>query len=130
MLVLAARIMEEFPVRKVVQEGELYFLRGSTNFFLWQYRVFWEQGGLQFLECLGVVNVIRVEMRVPVVTFIGEVKKSFGGFLGGSDGKESACNAEDLGSILGSWRSLDREWLPTPVFLPGEFPRTEDPGEL
>ena len=40
---------------------------------------------------------------------------------GGSDGKESACNARDLGlsrveKIL--WR---REWLPTSVFLPGEF---------
>jgi len=45
------------------------------------------------------------------------------GFPGGSDGKESACNAGDqeglnpcVGKIL--WR---REWLPTPVFLPGEF---------
>ena len=28
------------------------------------------------------------------------------GFLGGSDGKESACNAEDLGPISGSGRSL------------------------
>ena len=27
------------------------------------------------------------------------------GFPGGSDGKESACNAGDLGSILGSGRS-------------------------
>ena len=40
----------------------------------------------------------------------------------GSDGKESACNAGDAGSIPGSgrfpWR---KEWLPTPVFLPGEF---------
>ena len=25
------------------------------------------------------------------------------------------------------WR---REWLPTPVFLPGESPRTEEPGRL
>ena len=45
-----------------------------------------------------------------------------GGFPGGSDGKESTCNAGDLGLIIGSgrfpWR---REWLPTPVFLPGEF---------
>ena len=44
------------------------------------------------------------------------------GFPGGSDGPESACNAGDQGSIprLGKipWR---REWLPTPVFLPGEF---------
>jgi len=44
------------------------------------------------------------------------------GFPGGSDGKESACNAGDLGSIceLGRfpWR---KAWQPTPVFLPGEF---------
>ena len=43
------------------------------------------------------------------------------GFPGGSDGKGSACNAGDLGSIPGlgrfPWR---RKWQPTPVFLPGE----------
>ena len=33
-----------------------------------------------------------------------------------ADSKESACNAGDLGSIPG----LKREWLPTPIFLPGE----------
>ena len=38
----------------------------------------------------------------------------FVGFLGGSDGKESACNAGDWGSIPGLGRSL------TPVFSPGE----------
>ena len=31
------------------------------------------------------------------------------GFTGGSDGKESACNAGDLGSIPGWERSLDPE---------------------
>ena len=42
-------------------------------------------------------------------------------FPGGSDGKESACNAGDLGSIPGWGRSPgERKWLPTPVFLPGE----------
>ena len=44
------------------------------------------------------------------------------GFSGGSDSKESAYNAGDLSLIPGSgrfpWR---RKWLPTPVFLPGEF---------
>ena len=44
------------------------------------------------------------------------------GFLGGSDVKESACNAGDLGLIFWvgkiSWR---RECQPTPVFSPGEF---------
>ena len=47
----------------------------------------------------------------------------FLGFTCGSAGKESACNAGDLGLIpdLGRfpWRS---EKLPTPVFWPGEFP--------
>ena len=36
--------------------------------------------------------------------------------MGDSDGKQSACNAGDLGSIPGLGR-----WLHTPVFLPGEF---------
>ena len=44
------------------------------------------------------------------------------GFPGGSDGKESTCNAGDLGSIPG----LE----PTPVFLPEKSPWTEEPGGL
>ena len=42
------------------------------------------------------------------------------GFPGGSDHKESACNAEDPGSIpgLGPSRGEERN---TPVFWPGEF---------
>ena len=46
------------------------------------------------------------------------------GFPGGSDGKEYACKAGDLGSIpwVGKipWR---RAWQPTPEFLPGESHR-------
>ena len=43
------------------------------------------------------------------------------GFPGGSDGKESGCNAGDLGSIPGSGRApWRREWQPTPVFWPRE----------
>ena len=53
------------------------------------------------------------------------------GFPGGSDGKESTCNAGDLGfdPWVGKipWR---RAWQPSPVFLPGESPRTEEPGGL
>ena len=46
----------------------------------------------------------------------------FTGFLGGSDGKESVYNAGDPVSSPGSGRSpWRREWLPTPVFMPGEF---------
>ena len=44
------------------------------------------------------------------------------GFPGGSAGRESACNVDDLGSIPGlgrfPWR---RERLPNPVFWPGGF---------
>ena len=42
------------------------------------------------------------------------------GFPDSSVGKESACSAGDPGSIPGKihWR---RDWLPTPVFWPGEF---------
>ena len=45
------------------------------------------------------------------------------GFSCGSAGKESACNAGDLGSIPGLGRSPGegKGWLPTPVFWPGEF---------
>ena len=42
------------------------------------------------------------------------------GFPGGSDGKESACNAGDLGSTSGLGDPRRREWQPTPVFLPRE----------
>ena len=42
-----------------------------------------------------------------------------GGFPGGSDNKESACNAGDPGSIPGLGRTpWRRKWQPTPIFLP------------
>ena len=54
--------------------------------------------------------------------FGGEWKHVWG-FPGGSDGKESACNAGDLGfdPWVGKipWR---RAWQPTQIFLPGESP--------
>ena len=41
---------------------------------------------------------------------------------GGSDGKESACNAGNPSLIPGLGRfPWKREWQSTPVFLPGEF---------
>ena len=53
------------------------------------------------------------------------------GFPGASDGKESICDVGDLGSVLGLGRSPGGgAWQPTPVFLPGESPWTEEPGGL
>ena len=45
------------------------------------------------------------------------------GFPGGSAGKESVCNAGDLGSIRGLVRPPEegKGYLPTPVSWPGEF---------
>ena len=39
-------------------------------------------------------------------------------FPGGSDGKESACNAGDLDLSRVEKMPWGREWMPTPVFLP------------
>ena len=57
------------------------------------------------------------------------------GFPGGSDGKESVCNAGDRFRSQG-WEDPLEEgmatqyWQSTPVFLPGESPWTEEPGGL
>ena len=59
---------------------------------------------------------------------LGRLKE---GFPGGSDGKESACNVRDLGSIPGMERPLgEGHGHPMVVYLPGESPWTEEPGEL
>ena len=59
-------------------------------------------------------------MGVFILAKIGRVVKYL--YPGGSDGKESACNAGDLSSIPGvgkiPWRT---EWQPTPVFFSGKF---------
>ena len=66
----------------------------------------------------------RAKFSFPLPVIRGPCVSSLG-FPGGSDRKESTCNARaagDVGSIPGwgkiPWRM---ERLPTPVFLPGEF---------
>ena len=51
------------------------------------------------------------------------------GFPGGSDGKESACSAGDLGSIPGSGRSPGAGNGYALQYSCLENPRTEEPGE-
>ena len=52
----------------------------------------------------------------------------FRGIPGGSDNKQSACNAGGFDPWMGkiSWR---RKWQPIPVSLPGEF-HAGEPGGL
>ena len=76
-------------------------------------------------KMLNVVRKIEKGSR-----FLQPIQLSVWGFPGGSEGKESAYNAGDLGLILGLGRSPGkipgnpwrRAWQPTPVFLPGESP--------
>ena len=87
---------------------------------------------VQFLISHKDVIKIRGDLLEPQCTFLAKIRFIGDyiilslhvclGFPGGSAGKESACNAGDLGSIPGvgeiPWR---KERLPTPVFSPGEF---------
>ena len=54
----------------------------------------------------------------------------FGGFPGGSDGKESACNAGDQSSIPGLGRSLEKEMATHCSILVWKIPWTEETGRL
>ena len=68
--------------------------------------------------CQGQVEELGLALLEPILGALeGKV-----GFLGGSDGKESALQCGrprfDLWAEKIPWR---RELLPTPVFLPGEF---------
>ena len=52
----------------------------------------------------------------------------FGHFAGGSDGKESACNAGDWGSVLGVERSSKTGMATHSSILSWSIPWTEEPG--
>ena len=52
------------------------------------------------------------------------------GFPGGSDSKESACNAGDSGLIPGSGRSPEKEMATHSNVLAWEIPWIEEPGGL
>ena len=49
---------------------------------------------------------------------------------GGSEGKASACNAGDPGSILGWEDLLEKEMAPHSSILAWRIPWTEEPGRL
>ena len=70
---------------------------------------------IELKEVLGFLKYNTVHIK----TFL----KDIWDFPGGSDGKASAYNAGDPGSIPELGRSQRRKWQPTPVFLPGESHR-------
>ena len=62
--------------------------------------------------------------------FIYEVFNCILGFPGGSDGKASACNVRNLGSIPGSGNSLEKEMATHSIILAWRIPWMEEPGKL
>ena len=53
------------------------------------------------------------------------------GFPGGSDGKEFPCNVDQTWVCSLGWEDpRKRAWQPTPVFLYGESPGTQESGGL
>ena len=50
------------------------------------------------------------------------------GFPGGTNGKESTCNARDLGSILGGEDPLEKEMATHSSILAWRIAWTEEPG--
>ena len=76
------------------------------------------------LAILGFLGMLWFEMATLQIAF-GAVLAGGWGFFGGSDGKESACNAGDLGSISGSERSPGMATHSN--ILAWEIPSTENP---
>jgi len=64
-----------------------------------------------------------IYLKVSKVAQTSEsLSSNFSLACGGSDGKESACNAEDPGSVPGLGKSPgEGNGKSTPAFLPGEF---------
>ena len=62
--------------------------------------------------------------------FIIVVNYALLGFSGGSDSKESACDAGDPGLIPGLGRSLEKKMVTHSSILAWRIPWTEEPGGL
>ena len=62
-------------------------------------------------------------------SFFQKVRSTLG-FPGGSDGKESTCNAGDIGSIPGREDPLEKEMVTHSSILVWKIPWTEEPDRL
>ena len=71
-------------------------------------------------------------MHLPFVTNNTEMYpwKTGRSFPGGSDGKESACNAGELGSVLGWEDPLEKGMVTHSSVLARRIPGTGEPGGL
>ena len=72
----------------------------------------------------------RVRLLATPWTAAYQTPPSMGFTRHGSNGKESACNAGDLGSIPGSGRPLEKGIATHSGILTWRIPWTEEPGGL
>ena len=118
----------------------VYLLPGDVecqDFLWWKYHLKWQgvalltwwfQGNPWYRRAGRSWEFSLEDWDSALLSYFAILKSSFPssrdfmGFSSGTAGKESACNTRDPGfsSCVGKipWR---REWLSTPVFLPGEF---------
>ena len=75
-------------------------------------------------------TVYRVAQSQTRLKRLSSSRLTLGGFLGGSVGKESACNIGDVGSILSPEDSLEEGMATHSSVLAWEIPWTEEPGGL
>ena len=75
-----------------------------------------------FFTIVNIFHKYSIHVWFFSILFIFFNWSIIGGFLGGSGGKESTCNAGDSGSIDPWVRKIPwrRKWQPSRVFLPGE----------
>ena len=72
----------------------------------------------------------RPDLPTPVAPAWDSSLEAIEGSPGGSAGKESACNAEDLGLIPGSEDPLEKGMATHSSLLAWRFPWKEEPGGL
>ena len=102
--------------------GVLWFVGLQRVGHDWATELNWTEFFFQFLSCCSLSLVLYCFSRLASI---------LSSFPGGSDNKESTCQAGDLGSICGSRRfAWRRKWLPIPMFSPGEFCRQRRLGGL
>ena len=68
--------------------------------------------------------------RIPWTEQLGGLQFTYSSTLGGSDDKESACNAGDLGSVPGLGRFSGKEMAIHSHITAWRIPWTEEPGGL
>ena len=103
-----------FPSWGVLEQERSSFFQSPSSLGCWV--LCWGSG---FLEAIPNVQAHLV---------IAVIHVCLGGFPGGSDGKESACNAVDMSSIPGSGRSPGKG-NGSPLQYSWRIPWLEEPGE-